>query len=260
MLPTTGREVSNSPKQPAVRQKSAPAANFSRFTSSHVDWKGRSRHIKCGCWPRPRAGRRRRNSIIGEPDCGIPHNLYHWAGPYLSPRTLTLTCAGPPGDNLNHLQSQLRTGPILLVGGLPDLFAFKFAAAAGSQFGILSLSEKPDENRQCPDLVWGKGEGDVQRKRHFQLEMFCAPREAARSADSPQTSSCLRRFSKRRDAPRAAGPSGAKRGTLVRNYGRIPPIHEKSSKQDCEDQPCDPRSRGLHIRWGRREPDGVLDL
>ena len=74
------------------------------------------------------------------------------------------TWARPPGDDLNHFQNQLRASPILLVGGLPDLFAFEFTAAAGSQFGILPLAVKADEDRQCPDLVRGKGEGDVQGK------------------------------------------------------------------------------------------------
>ena len=46
------------------------------------------------------------------------------------------------------------------------MFSFEFTAAAGSQFGILSLAVKPDEDGQCPNVVWGKGEGDVQGKDH----------------------------------------------------------------------------------------------
>src|SRR6516164_1770125 len=54
---------------------------------------------------------------------------------------------------------------------------------------------------------------------------------------------------------RHSGQSAAKSATLIRNDGRFSPIHETSSKQDCEDQSSDHRNPGLHIRWGRWEPD-----
>jgi hypothetical protein len=49
---------------------------------------------------------------------------------------------------------------------LPDLLAFEFAAAAGSQLGVLSFAIQADEDRQSPGLLWGEGEGEVQGEDH----------------------------------------------------------------------------------------------
>src|SRR5882724_7250212 len=73
-----------------------------------------------------------------------------------------LTLAGPLGDDPNHFQGQLRASSILLIGGLPDLLLFESSAAARSEFRVLSLAIKPDEDGQGPDLLWGEGEGDME--------------------------------------------------------------------------------------------------
>jgi hypothetical protein len=56
--------------------------------------------------------------------------------------------AQPPGDNLNHFQSELRASAILLFGSLPGLFLFRFAIAAGSQLWTLAFAIEADEDRE----------------------------------------------------------------------------------------------------------------
>jgi len=54
--------------------------------------------------------------------------------------------AEPAGDNLNHFQSQLGAGSILLFGRLPGLFTFRFAVPAGSQFRVFPFAVEADED------------------------------------------------------------------------------------------------------------------
>src|ERR1700683_60048 len=72
------------------------------------------------------------------------------------------TGAQPARDNLNHFQSQLGAGSVLLVGGLSGLFLFRFSVTAGSQFGILPFAIEADEDWQSPGLLGSEGKRDVQ--------------------------------------------------------------------------------------------------
>jgi hypothetical protein len=57
--------------------------------------------------------------------------------------------AQPPGDNLNHFQSELRASAILRFGGLSGLFLFRLAITAGSQFRTLPFAIEADEDRSA---------------------------------------------------------------------------------------------------------------
>src|SRR5258708_5112907 len=66
------------------------------------------------------------------------------------------------GDGLNHFQSELRTGSILLLGGLTGLFLFQLSMAASRQFRFLAFAIEADQDGQSPDLAGSEGERDVQ--------------------------------------------------------------------------------------------------
>src|SRR5882724_1090094 len=74
--------------------------------------------------------------------------------------------AEPAGDNLNHFQSELRASAVLLVSGLPGLFLFRLAIAAGSQFRLLPFAIEADEDRKRPGLLRSERKGDLQSENH----------------------------------------------------------------------------------------------
>src|SRR5882724_6603871 len=72
------------------------------------------------------------------------------------------TRAQPAGDDLNHFQSELRAGSILLVGCLTRLFLFRLSVAAGSQCRFLPFAIEADQDGQSPDLAGSEGKRDLQ--------------------------------------------------------------------------------------------------
>src|SRR5580658_10212797 len=68
----------------------------------------------------------------------------------------------PLSDGLNHFQSQLRTGSILLPGGLTGLFYFQLSIASGGQFRFFLFAIEADQDRQRPDLFGSEGKRDMQ--------------------------------------------------------------------------------------------------
>jgi hypothetical protein len=70
--------------------------------------------------------------------------------------------AQPPGDNLNHFQSELRASAILLFGSLPGLFLFRPAIAAGSQLWTVAFAIEADEDREGPGLPGSERKRDLE--------------------------------------------------------------------------------------------------
>jgi hypothetical protein len=76
------------------------------------------------------------------------------------------TRAQPPGHNLNHFQSQLGAGSILLRRSLAGLLPFRFSVTTGRHLRFFPFAVQPDEDGYSPDLTGSEGKRDLQREDH----------------------------------------------------------------------------------------------
>jgi predicted RecB family nuclease len=70
------------------------------------------------------------------------------------------------GNDLNHLQSQLRASAILRGAGLPGLLPFPFSPTTWGQLVLLPFAIEPHQDGKGPVLLRSKGKADVQGEDH----------------------------------------------------------------------------------------------